>query len=87
MTKILMKNRKYITLQWIPSHVIIAGNEEIDYLTKRGTTLHQTKITSDTKTAKTMLKKPVVNIRKHTSQKLKNIGTEWKINKNKSRRH
>jgi ribonuclease HI len=39
--QILMAQGNYVILQWIPSHVGLTGNEQADYLAKKGTAIKQ----------------------------------------------
>jgi ribonuclease HI len=44
---------KYITIQWVPPHVGIHGNEIADLLEKKGTTLYKSNQTLEAHEAKT----------------------------------
>jgi ribonuclease HI len=45
---------KYVTIQWVPSHVGIHGNDVADLLVKKGTTLYKSNKTLEAHEAKTI---------------------------------
>jgi ribonuclease HI len=47
---------KYVTIQWVPSHVGIHGDEVADLLTKKGTALYKCNQTLEAHEAKTIIK-------------------------------
>jgi ribonuclease HI len=48
---------KYVTIQWVPSHVGIYGNEVADLQGKKGTTMYKSNQTLEAHEAKTTIKK------------------------------
>ena len=68
----LLKNKTSVTLQWIPSHCGVGGNEEADRLSKMGSKLEQSAHPMSYSKAKTILRN---NFRKEWQQRL-DIGTE-----------
>ena len=52
----LLKNKTSVTLQWIPSHCGIGGNEEADRLSKMGSKLEQSAQPMSYSEAKTILR-------------------------------
>ena len=68
----LLKNKTSVTLQWIPSHCGVGGNEEADRLSKMGSKLEQSAQPMSYSEAKTILRK---NFRTEWQQRL-DIGTE-----------
>ena len=69
---ILLKNKTSVTLQWIPSHCGVGGNEEADWLSKMGSKLEQPAHPMSYNKAKTILKN---SFRMEWQQRL-DIGTE-----------
>ena len=51
----LLKNKTSVTLQWIPSHCGVGGNEEADWLSKMGSKLEQSAHPMSYSLAKTIL--------------------------------
>ena len=68
----LLKNKTSVTLQWIPSHCGVGGNEEADQLSKMGSKLEQSAQPMFYSKAKTILRN---NFRTEWQQRL-DIGTE-----------
>ena len=68
----LLNNKTSVTLQWIPSHCGVGGNEEADLLSKMGSKLEQTAQPMSYSEAKTILRN---NFRTEWQQRL-DIGTE-----------
>ena len=68
----LLKNKTSVTLQWIPSHCGVGGNEEADRLSKMGSKLEQSARPISYSEAKTSLRN---NFRTESRQRL-DIGTE-----------
>ena len=68
----LLKNKTSVTLQWIPSHCGVGGNEEADRLSKMGSKLEQSAQPMSYSEAKTILRN---NFRTEWQQRL-DIGTE-----------
>ena len=68
----LLKNKTSVTLQWIPSHCGVGGNEEADQLSKMGSKLEQSAQPMSYSEAKTILRN---NFRTEWQQRLY-IGTE-----------
>ena len=68
----LLKNKTSVTLQWIPSHCRVGGNEEADWLSKMGSKLVQSAHPMSYSEAKTILRN---NFRTEWRQRL-NTGTE-----------
>ena len=68
----LLKNKTSVTLQWIPSHYGVGGNEEADRLSKMGSKLEQSAQPMSYSEAKTILRN---NFRTEWQQRL-DIGTE-----------
>ena len=52
----LLKNKTSVTLQWIPSHCGVGGNEEADRLSKLGSKLEQSAHFISYSEAKTILR-------------------------------
>ena len=52
----LRKNKTSVTLQWIPSHCGVGGNEEADWLSKMGSKLEQSVHPMSYSEAKTILR-------------------------------
>jgi ribonuclease HI len=50
---------KYVTIQWVPSHVGIHENEVADLLAKNGTTLYKSNQTLEAHQAKTIIKNKI----------------------------
>ena len=67
-----LKNKTSVTLQWIPSHCGVGGNEEADRLSKMGSKLEQSAQPMSYSEAKTILRN---NFRTEWQQRL-DIGTE-----------
>jgi ribonuclease HI len=51
---------KYVTIQWVPSHVGIHGHENADLLAKKGTTLYKSNLTLEAHEAKTTIKNEIL---------------------------
>ena len=68
----LLMNKTSMTLQWIPSHCGVGGNEEADWLSKMGGKLEQSAHPMSYSEAKTILSK---NFKTEWRQRL-DIGTE-----------
>ena len=68
----LLKNKTSVTLQWIPSHCGVGGNEEADRLSKKGSKLEQSAQPMSYSEAMTVLRN---NFRAEWRQRL-NIGSE-----------
>ena len=68
----LLRNKTSVTLQWIPSHCGVGGNEEADRLSKMGSKLEQSAHPMPYSEAKTILRN---NFRTESRQRL-DIGTE-----------
>ena len=68
----MLKSKTSVTLQWIPSHCGVGGNEEADRLSKMGSKLKQSAHPMSYSEAKTILRN---NFRTEWRQRL-DIGTE-----------
>lgn len=75
----LSERGNYVTIQWIPGHVGLDGNEEVDALAKEATTLNQNDEPINLEVVKSVLKRRMKenNIKDRTDQRYGN----WKIDK------
>jgi hypothetical protein len=66
-----------VNMQWVPSHVGVAGNEKADYLAKMGTSCPQPAIAPTLSSAKGIIEAAVRSKVKNDHWLKDNYGSRW----------
>ena len=76
--KHLQAFKKTVSIQWVPSHVGLEGNETADKLAKKGTTLHTKETPLQAESLKELLNCKIATKYKQEAEKLAHNNKKWR---------